>query len=59
MGKRIRKMSEMYGMTIKPALKPEDRHRIQDKLKELGYRVIGGGTCTDMSECDISFEKRE
>lgn len=45
-----------YILTIKPALKPEERHIIQDKLTELGYKVSGGGSYTDMSECDISFE---
>lgn len=46
-----------YILTIKPALNPEDRHEIEDALKELGYHVSGGGTCTDMSSCDISLEK--
>jgi len=46
-----------YSLAITPALTPEKRHKIEDKLKELGYVVYGGGTRTDMSECDISFEK--
>ncbi len=46
-----------YVLTIKPALNPKDRHEIEDALKKLNYNVSGGGTCTDMSSCDISFEK--
>ena len=46
-------------MEIKPALLPEERHLIEQNLKQLGYHVIGGGTDTDMSSCDISFEKVE
>ena len=46
-----------YIMEIKPALLPEERHLIEQNLKQLGYHVIGGGTDTDMSSCDISFEK--
>lgn len=47
-----------YILTIKPALEPKERHKIQDTLTELGYKVSGGGTCTDLTECDISFEKK-
>ncbi|MFH1183360.1 MAG: hypothetical protein V1690_03800 [Candidatus Moraniibacteriota bacterium] len=46
-----------YRMTITPALKPEDRHQIQDALSSLGYTVHGGGTCIDMTCCDISFSR--
>lgn len=46
-------------LTIKPAILPEKRHEIQDALKKLGYKVNGGGTHTDGSECDISFEDKE
>lgn len=48
-----------YKLTIKPAIFPAERHKLQDALKELGYNVTGGGTHTDMSECDISFQKIE
>ena len=44
-----------YRMTIEPALAPAERHRIQAVLAIFGYRVLGGGTATDMSSCDISF----
>ena len=44
-----------YIMEISPALLPEERHLIECKLEQLGYHVIGGGTDTDMSSCDISF----
>ena len=47
-----------YSLTITPALEPKERHKIQDTLTELGYKVLGGGTMTDMSECDISFESK-
>ena len=46
-----------YKLIIEPAIPPENRHKIQDALKKLGYTVHGGGTCTDGSQCDISFEK--
>ena len=45
-----------YRLTIKPAIPPERRHVLEDELKKLGYHIIGGGTMTDRSECDISFE---
>ena len=50
-------MDKKYRLTIKPAIEPAERHRIQDALKGLGYGVSGGGTHTDGSECDISFSK--
>ena len=46
-------------LTIKPAMSPRQRHKIEDFLKERGYDVTGGGTNTDMSACDISFEDPE
>ena len=46
-----------YIMEIKPALVPKERHQIEDCLKQLGYHISGGGTYTDMSCCDISFDK--
>ena len=48
-----------YQLKIKPALEPEERHKIEDLLKSLGYDVSGGGQMVDMSECDISFDKKE
>ena len=53
----IKIAQEDYRLTIKPALKPGERHKIEDVLKKLGYEVHGGGTYTDMSECDVSFSK--
>jgi len=47
-----------YQLEIKPAILPKERHKIQDVLKKLGYQVNGGGTNTDMSACDISFERK-
>ncbi len=44
-------------MEIKPAIPPEERHMIEELLKSMGYKVSGGGTNTDMSACDISFEE--
>ena len=43
-------------LEIKPAIPPEERHKIEDLLKSIGYKVDGGGTHKDMSSCDISFE---
>jgi len=46
-----------YTLIISPALEPAERHKIEDYLGQIGYTVHGGGTDTDMSKCDISFEK--
>jgi hypothetical protein len=48
-----------FKLTIKPAIHPEERHKLQDVIKKLGYKIIGGGTHTDFSACDFSFEKEE
>ena len=45
-----------YKLIIKPALYPHERHKIEDTLEKLGYNVWAGGTCMDMSECDIAFD---
>lgn len=47
-----------YILEIKPAIRPDGRHRIEDCLTALGYQVHGGGTCADMSSCDISFSAK-
>ena len=44
-----------HTVSIKPAIPPEERHKVEHTLTALGYRVTGGGTCSDMSESDISF----
>jgi len=49
--------SMKYQLTIKPAIAPGERHKIEDALKGIGYYVSGGGTCADGSECDITFEE--
>ena len=54
----MKKIEQRYFLTIKPALKPEKRHEIETALKKLGYKIHGGGTATDMSECDISFDTK-
>ena len=46
-----------YKLIIQPAIDPDIRHKIQDLLEKEGFNVWAGGTQTDMSECDISFEK--
>jgi len=48
-----------YDMVIAPAMQPKERWKIEDALKRLGYNVAGGGTMIDMSECDITFEKKQ
>jgi len=50
-------MTEKHILEIKPAILPEQRHKIEDVLKKAGYEIHGGGTNTDMSACDISFSK--
>jgi len=44
-----------HKLTITPAIVPALRHEIEKALEKLGYNVWAGGTCTDMSSCDISF----
>jgi hypothetical protein len=51
------KKTQDYRLKVKPALEPKERHKIEDVLKKLGYKVHGGGTATDLSECDVSFSK--
>lgn len=46
-----------YTLIIKPALIPKERHEIGKVLEKMGYDVWAGGTCTDMSSCDIAFRK--
>ena len=45
-------------LTIKPAIPPGDRHKIEKVLKEMGYDWHGGGQMTDGSESDISFDSK-
>ena len=45
-----------YTLTITPAISPDNRHQIEDCLKRMGYKIRGGGTMTDLTSCDISFE---
>ncbi len=46
-----------YKLKITPAISPRTRHQIQDVLVATGYSIIGGGSFTDGSSCDISFER--
>ncbi len=48
-------MEKKYSMTIEPAIVPQERHKIENALRSLGYKVLGGGTMLDGSFCDISF----
>lgn len=47
-----------HTLTIEPAIPPAERHKIEDILKDLGYDIHGGGTCTDMSSCDKESQVR-
>ena len=47
-----------YKLTIKPAIKPEDRHKIEKALKKMGYDVYSGGQYVDGSASDISFDEK-
>lgn len=49
----------IHYMFIQPALTPIDRQKIEACLEKIGYIVHGGGTMLDMSECDISFSKKD
>ena len=46
-------------LIIEPAIPPAERYKIQDVLEDLGYEIYGGGTCMDMSSCDISFSDKK
>ena len=46
-----------FRLEVKPAINPKNRHAIEKVLEEFGYNVTGGGTHTDLSSCDISFER--
>jgi len=54
---KVEQEKKKYFLVIKPAIPPRERHRIEDVLEELDYKVIGSGTAVNMSECDISFEE--
>lgn len=54
--KELSKQKTRYRLKIKPAIVPEERHEIEEALKDMGYIIIGGGTHTDMSACDITFD---
>lgn len=45
-----------YKLTIVPAIRPDQRHKLEKNLVSQGFNVSGGGTNTDMSACDTSFE---
>jgi hypothetical protein len=47
-----------YRLEIRPAILPNDRHKIEKFLEHLGFYVSGGGTDTDLSMCDISFDTK-
>jgi len=52
------KETKKFKLTVRPAICPADRHKIETALKKLGFHVWAGGTFADGSECDIAFEKR-
>ena len=51
------KKTKKFKVIITPAMLPTERHKIEDAVKKMGYKVNGGGTDTDMSKCDFDFEK--
>ena len=55
----IKKEATMkHTLKITPAIPPAERHKIEKVLKKAGYEIHGGGTCMDMSSCDISFSDK-
>jgi hypothetical protein len=48
-----------HRLIITPAVRVTTRHKIEDALKDDGYHVSGGGTHTDGSKSDISFEDEQ
>ena len=45
-----------YTLVITPAIYPDKRHQLEDCLRKMGYKIRGGGTMTNLTACDISFE---
>jgi hypothetical protein len=48
-----------FKLEIKPAIPPDRRHQVEKFLEAIGYNIVGGGTHTDMSVCDITFDDFE
>ena len=48
-----------YSLVISPAIPPEKRYEIEKTIKLLGYKILGSGTCMDMSSCDIAFQGKD
>lgn len=46
-----------HRLKITPAIPVDERHKISDFIKSLGYLISGQGQDTDNSECDITFYK--
>lgn len=51
-----RKFEMKRKLEIRPAIPSEERHKIEDVLKSMGYKVWGSGTDSDLSSCSISFD---
>ncbi len=45
-----------FKLTIRPAIPPQVRHKLEDVLEASGYHVWGGGQDTDGNESDITFD---
>lgn len=52
-------MMTQHIMKIVPAIAPIARHRIEDTLAKIGCKPSGGGTRTNWSFSDISFDHKE
>ena len=48
-----------YKIEIKPAIAPRLRHRLENLMKEAGFEIHGGGTCTDLSSCDFTCSRED
>jgi hypothetical protein len=53
------KKLKKYSLVISPAIPPEERYEIEKTIKKLGYKILGSGTCMDMSSCDIAFQGKD
>jgi hypothetical protein len=47
--------NQKFYLTIKPAIRPKDRHQIEDALKKMDYDVTGGGQLSNGTVSDITF----
>ena len=53
------KPKKRFLLSITPSIPPQDRHKIEDTLNEMGYDVWGGGTDAFDARSSISFDRED